>query len=63
MLGFFWTVPCVPFSLADFIVNPFAAICFSCEYDYIWSPVIPSSESPNLGVILGTLKTIMFNYI
>ena len=58
MPGFLWTLPCVPFPLTDFVVYPFAAISFNCEYEYILSPAIPSSESPSLGVILEPCKQL-----
>lgn len=46
----------MPFSFADFTLNSFAIIDHSCGYDYMPSPMSPSSQSSNLEVILGFIK-------
>lgn len=38
---------------AGFAFYPFA-ITLSHKYDYMHSPLCPLTESPNLGVVLGT---------
>lgn len=54
--GFLQASPHVPFSFADFTLNSFAIIDHSCGYDYMPSPMSPSSQSSNLEVILGSIK-------
>lgn len=57
MPGFLQTLPRVPFRVADSAVYPFTLIHLSCERDDVLSAVSPRSESPNLGVGLGTPST------
>ena len=45
------------FSLADPVVYPFAVTNPSQEDIYTLSPMSPSSESPNMWVVLGAPKT------
>lgn len=59
MPGFLYTSSHVPFSFLNSALYPFTIINHD-EYDYILSPVSPSSESSNWGVLLGTSNT---NYL
>ena len=49
MPDFLWTLPFVPFPFADFALNLFTIINYSCEYNYFLSPVSPPSESLIMG--------------
>ena len=55
MHGFLQILP-VSFPFADPVMHPFTVINFSSE-NYMLSPVSPSSESPNMWVVLGTPET------
>lgn len=51
------TSPHASFPFADFALCPFAIINYSHEYNYMLSPVSPSSKSVNLGLVWGTPNT------
>lgn len=51
MHGFLQVLP-VTFSLVDPVIHPFTVMNFSSE-NYMQSPASPSSESPNMWVVLG----------
>ena len=53
---FFFQVPSVSFPLTNPVVHPFAVTNLSQEDVYMLSPMSPSSESPNMWVVLGALK-------
>ena len=55
--GFLWDSPHAPFFFAVFVLYPLAVINHSHENNYMLSPVSLPSESPKLGVALGTLDT------
>lgn len=42
--GLLWTLPCVPFSFADFALYP-SAVTNSCVYNYTLGPVSPNEPS------------------
>lgn len=46
--------------LADLALCPFVVMSHSCEYNDVLGPMSPSSESSNLGVILGVLDILYF---
>lgn len=51
------TSPHASLPFADFALCPFAIINYSHEYNYMLSPVSPSSKSVNLGLVWGTPNT------
>lgn len=55
--GFIQISPQAPFFFANLAVYPFTVIKQSPEYDYLLSPASPCSESPNLGMVLGSPDT------
>lgn len=48
------------FLLAQFALYPFTLKNLSCARDYMLSPVNPPSEPSNLGVVLETPDTVLF---
>lgn len=55
--GFLQAKPHVPFLFVDFVPYPFSVINHSHKYSCMLSPMIPPSQSLNLGLVLTNLDT------